>query len=296
LFTGGDGGLPGNDGYYRRSMSLPRQVVRRLRGRGASRPGESRWARQLPTPSPCPAGWDVGPPDFVGIGAQKAGTTWWFHLIATHPDVYQDPAQRPELHYWDHFSHRWPAAEDIAAYHRLFPRPPGKKSGEKTPDYLHDYWAVPMIKLAAPDARIIVLLRDPIERYRSAVAHGAGKGWTQDRLTENDIFNHGLYGSQLTRLYDTFDREQVLVLQYERCVRDAPGQLERTQRFLGLPSHEVERSELERRRNAAPAPKAEIEPARLSTLRRSYEREVSLTCALVPDLDLSLWPNFSGQA
>jgi len=277
-------------------MSLPRRIARRLGGRRASRPGESRWARQLPTPSPCPPGWHTGPPDFVGIGAQKAGTTWWFHLIAAHPDVYQDPAQRPELHYWDHFSQRWPLDSDIAAYHELFPRPPGTQSGEKTPDYLYDYWSVPMLKLAAPDARLIVLLRDPIERYRSAVAHGAGKGWIQDRLTENDIFHHGLYGRQLSRAYDSFPSAQVLVLQYERCIADPAGQLERTYRFLGLSDYQPDAAEFGRRRNAAPQPKVDLDPERLATLRDAYERDVSLTCQLVPDLDLALWPNFSGRS
>lgn len=252
--------------------------------------------REMPKPQECPPGWSVGPPDFVGVGAQKAGTTWWFHLITTHPDVHHDPRQRPELHYWDHFSERWPSAEDVGNYHRLFPRPPGKKTGEKTPAYMVDYWVPPMIKLAAPDTRVIVLLRDPIERYRSATAMGDRKGWIRDRYTESSIFQQGLYGDQLTRLYNVFPREQVLVLQYERCKRDAQFEIARTYEFLGLGAHSVSTDDIQRERNATRDPKLELDPRRRDALVDAYVPDVRRTLELVPDLDLTLWPNLARAA
>jgi hypothetical protein len=272
-------------------MRYPRKLLRRLGTSRVSRPGGM--AREMPRPPACPAGWSVGPPDFVGVGAQKAGTTWWFHLIASHPDVYHDPNQPPELHYWDHFSNRWPGDQDFDAYRRLFPRPPGKKTGEKTPAYMFDYWVAPMLKLAAPEARIIVLLRDPIERYRSAAAMGGRKGWVRDRFTETSIFNQGLYGSQLARLYDVFPREQVLVLQYERCTREPLEQLAHTYEFMGLAPHTPAIDEIERKRNVTRETKAPLDPKRLETLVDAYTPDVRVTRELVPDLDPSLWKHFA---
>ena len=253
------------------------------------------WVRELPKPPVCPPGWSIGPPDFVGVGAQKAGTTWWFHLITAHPEVYQDPGQRPELHYWDQFSHRWPTDEEMIAYQRLFPRPALKKTGEKTPNYMFEYWVPTMLKRAAPDARIIVLLRDPIERYRSATAMGTRAGWIRDRLTEDYLFQHGLYAVQLSRLFDVFARDQVLVLQYERCTGDAHVQLARTYEFIGLGPYSPAPDVLQRRRNSTPE-KAPLDPKRLEALVAAYAPDVRLLCDLVPDLDLAVWPHFAQLA
>ena len=99
-----------------------------------------------------------------------------------------------------------------------------------------DAWTPALLREAAPEARLLVLLRDPVERFRS------GRTLAENRLTvgstaraaANAAFNRGLYADQLLRLWRAFPREQVLVLQYERCVADARAQLARTFVFLGL--------------------------------------------------------------
>jgi len=70
-------------------------------GSADARSAGARAATDRPEPPPPPPGFVTGPPDFVGVGAQKAGTTWWFRLIEAHPGVYHDPDQRPELHFFD---------------------------------------------------------------------------------------------------------------------------------------------------------------------------------------------------
>ncbi len=277
-------------------MNSARRFLRRLARRGASRPGGARWTDTEPQPPDCPPDWVTGPPDFVGVGAQKAGTTWWFHLITAHPAVHQDPRQRPELHFWDRFSHSRPTADDIARYHRLFARPPGVKAGEKTPDYMAYYWAPAMLKQAAPDARIIVLLRDPIERYLSARAHGAEAGWLLDKTNEAILFERGLYTSQVRRLHEVFGRQQVLVLQYEQCVRDPAALIARTYDFLGLDPHVPGDDVVRKGRNVARAAKVTLDDARLGAMRDAYAPDVRTLVAEVSDLDLGLWPNFRGVA
>ena len=97
-------------------------------------------------------GSSAGPPDFVGIGAQKAGTTWWYSLIAAHPGV----TSRPDIHKERHFLSRFGAERftptDIDRYHGWFPRRAGTIAGEWTPDYLSCPWVAPLLSLAAPRA------------------------------------------------------------------------------------------------------------------------------------------------
>jgi hypothetical protein len=188
----------------------------------------------LPAYPDCPEGWRTGAPDFVIFGAQKSGTTWWFRLIEQHPGVVQPAHQRPELHFFDRLWAEWPADEAIERYHRYFPRPPGKLIGEKTPEYLSCPWAPPMVKLAAPEARAIVLLRDPVARYISGLSHYDRGGMVEeedglerafgDRLrVVTDAISRGMYATQLEWLREAYSADRLLVLQYERCASDAAG-------------------------------------------------------------------------
>ena len=115
----------------------------------------------------------------------------------------------------------------LARYHALFPRPDGALAGEWTPGYMLDFWTPPLLRRAAPDAKLLVLLRDPVERFRSGLTLTENRltlGWSA-RAAANGGFQRGIYADQLLRLWSAFPREQVLVLQFERCVRDPRGEL-----------------------------------------------------------------------
>ena len=178
----------------------------------------------------------TGPPDFVGIGAQKAGTTWWYQLILSHPDV----TSRPELHKERHFLDRFGAVpfgtEDIDRYHGWFPHAAGTLTGEWTPDYMTFSWAPELLKRAAPKARLLVLLRDPVERFRSGLGHQRRMGTPDGADMTTDAVQRGFYHRALSGWLECFDRDQLLILQYERCTADPVGQLQSTFRFLGLPA------------------------------------------------------------
>jgi hypothetical protein len=264
----------------------------------------------LPDVPPCPDGWRTGPPDFVIFGAQKSGTTWWFRMIEQHPGVVQPPKQRPELHFFDRLWDRWPDGELIASYHRYFPRPEGRLIGEKTPEYLSCAWAAPMVALAAPDARAIVLLRDPVERFVSGLSHQDRGGLIDetdvidgerrlfgDRMrVVTDAIARGQYATQVEWLAQAFPPERLLILQYERCAADADGQLSRTYEFLGLAPHRLSAADLARPRNMAKLEKLDVPPQHLDLLRRYYRPEVERLRSWMPDLDLTLWPNFADMA
>ena len=124
-----------------------------------------------PTP-PRAAGDEVtGAPDFVGIGAQKAGTTWWYDVICAHPDVYSRRDIHKERHFFGRYAIRSFGAAECSLYHDWFPRPPGSLTGEWTPDYIHCPWVPALLAQAAPRTRLLAILRDPVERFRSGLAH-----------------------------------------------------------------------------------------------------------------------------
>jgi len=262
----------------------------------------------LPDVPPCPEGWTTGAPDFVIFGAQKSGTTWWFRLIEQHPGVVQPANQRPELHFFDRLWAEWPGAEHIERYHRYFPRPAGKLVGEKTPEYMNCAWVPPMVKLAAPDARAIVLLRDPVERYVSGMSHQDRGGLIDDEVdgqlrvfgdrvrVVTDAIERGLYATQVEWLLQQYPAERLLVLQYEACAADPAGQLARTFEFLGLPPHELPADELTRPRNKSKLEKVSVPEEHSRLLAAYYTPEVERLRALVPGIDLTLWPHFAGSA
>ena len=117
----------------------------------------------------------------MGIGAQKAGTTWWFGLVASHPGVAHRDDIHKERHFFNRFAARSIGSEECARYHAWFPRPVGMVTGEWTPDYLHLSWVPPLLAEAAPQARLLVLLRDPVERFRSGLADRRGHWGALDR-------------------------------------------------------------------------------------------------------------------
>ena len=209
------------------------------RARGPERrTGTSDGGIDTPPPAPpCPSGWRTGSPDFVGVGFQRCGTSRWFALIAAHPEI-ATSGRSKELHYFDRFHSGGCSDAEIARYSEYFPRPAGQLTGEWTPLYASAPWIPPLLAAAAPGARLVVLLRDPVERLRSGLALDAAvaarRGAPLSRYAPLEAFPRGLYHAQLSHLLRHFERSQLLVLQYERCSADPASELRRTFEFLGL--------------------------------------------------------------
>jgi hypothetical protein len=251
-----------------------------------------------PPPVPvCPPGWRTGPPDFVGVGVQRCGTTRWFDLIASHPEVAQSARPR-ELHFFDRYFVGGHTAADIARYHSYFPREEGQKTGEWTPLYISAPWVPSLLAQAAPDTRLLVLLRDPVERYLSGieldVRIAARRGAPLSRYAPFEAYVRGLYHEQLTRLLRYFGRSQVLILQYERCTSEPLPGLRRTFEFIGL-------NDLDFTPDLTRHPERQLEKPLLSDDARraytdAYTPDVLRLVEDFPEIDLALWPNFSHLA
>jgi len=192
-------------------------------------------------------------PNALIIGVQKASTSWLSARLAQHPDAFVVPG---EVHFFDHpnnyakgpdwYSARFAGAGQSAI--RL----------EKTGAYFWTTCAdVPgepqdkpeRIAALLPDARLIVMLRDPVARAYSAWNHVVRGGRVRERGSAPDFFaseiaqevrahgilTRGLYHAQLARYLEVFQREQLLVLIQERDVVANPaGGLAKVCRFLGL--------------------------------------------------------------
>jgi sulfotransferase family protein len=201
-------------------------------------------------------------PDFLIAGVPKAGSTALHAALAAHPALYLSKVKEPKFFLSDgppptaggpgdvqtYQEHVWRRAD----YEALFaPAPPGTVRGEATPFYLYDLAAHDRIKRLIPDVKLILLLRDPVDRAHSNWTHlwNAGLEPEADFLTAcraeerrkaagwADFWHYvalGRYGEQLRHLYRHVPREQVLLLRY-RDLKDAPAAtLDRVCAFLGV--------------------------------------------------------------
>jgi hypothetical protein len=249
-----------------------------------------RWADRVPAGVPdAPSGWTVAPPDFVGIGAQKSGTTWWYSLLASHPRVHETPRRRKELHYFDRFWDHPFGAADSERYHSHFPRPEGGTAGEWTPRYMVDFWTPPLLRAAAPDAKLLVMLRDPFDRFCSGVTHDVQRRAPDHPLVAELAVLRSTYGRQLRGVLDHFDRDALLVLQYERCRLDPQSELRRTFEFLGLDDFAPPRSFLQEGANVTRGPRYEPEARVREAFAERIADDLAQLLADFPEIDPALW-------
>jgi hypothetical protein len=241
------------------------------------------WRRDHPPK--CPDGWITGPPDFLGVGAQKAGTSWWYHLLAAHPQV-SDVVRPKELQ----FAMRLRAdAREAERYYRHFPRKPGTLAGEFTPEYMLPP-APGILRAVAPDAKLIVLLRDPVARFESGVTMDARRlgRVTLQMMAEQE--RRSRYGELIEGILRHYPAPQVLVLQYERCVADTRTHLGRSFEFLGIDSGFVP-SELDRVHNRTTSRKVELSAEERTEFVERLAGDLERLVAVAPGIDLSLWPS-----
>jgi hypothetical protein len=239
----------------------------------------------------------TGPPDFIGVGTQRSGTTWWFRTLLGHPQVRPPRGRRKELHFFDRFCAQELRDSDIAEYHELFPRKPGQIAGEWTPRYMHDFWTPRLLARAAPGAKLLIMLRDPIERFRSGVPHRLSR--TPDARLEAataDAIERGRYATQLRRVLACHDESKLLILQYEKCVADPEGQYRRTLSFLGVDAEHRHDGFETRRGTTQAAKKKPLWDDLMDGLRAALEPEVRALAGMAPEIDVSLWKNFAHPA
>jgi hypothetical protein len=222
-----------------------------------------------------PGGWaapqaEEGPeggalPDFAIIGGKKCGTTYLYHLLTQHPHV--EPAAFKEPHFFDSLFE-----EGVEWYRRCFPTPRWKDgrrniTGEATP-YMPGRRIPERMAQVVPQARLIALLRNPVDRaysdYQQVARTGretrtfeeaigvmrqrslsqedeASDGKDSANLDEDsEYLSRGVYVDQLLRWSKFFPKEQMLVLKSEDLFEHQRETLKRVLAFLKLPDWEPE--------------------------------------------------------
>jgi hypothetical protein len=177
-------------------------------------------------------------PDFMGIGVQKAGTTWLYHNLRRHPRLHLPNPK--EHHFFDvHYG------RSIFSYARAFRRRSGRLQGEVTPTYS----ALPadrvrVIRRLMPDLRVILLLRNPVDRAWSHLLHTLRRrNLSLEDLSEEDILAHfrgrsrrwGDYPFALRTWYSAYPQEQIFVGFFEDVGARPQELLGEIFRFLDLP-------------------------------------------------------------
>jgi hypothetical protein len=176
-------------------------------------------------------------PNFLGIGAPRAGTTWLNTLLASHPDVFT-PTVRDEINFFDYYHER-----GVEWYETFFPEPESavryRAIGEVTPQYLECEECPERIFELLPDSKLIVMLRHPVARaysqYGLYVQRRNYKGSFEDFVAfKPRSLERGFYSRYLKRYLRHFDRTQILALVFEDAVRDVHKTKQRLADFLAI--------------------------------------------------------------
>lgn len=186
-------------------------------------------------------------PNFMIIGAAKAGTSALYRYIKQHPDVYMSPKKEPHFFSFDAQSKytKGPgdtiplAITDPEAYEALFDGVTSEVAiGEASPTYLYVSGAAERIAAKLPDVKMVAILRQPVDRAYSAFMHVVRDG--RESLRDFSValeaeyqriaagwgpiwhyIQGGFYHTQLMRFYDRFSSNQIKVLLYDDF-RDNP--------------------------------------------------------------------------
>ncbi len=173
-------------------------------------------------------------PDFLIVGAPRSGSTTLYRLIDEHPEIFM--ARPKEIGFfsgWHDEGVAWYAAHFADAQE-------GQKAGEATPWYLHDPSAVTEMKRVVPDAHLIVILRDPVERtyshYWMERIRGRANGTFEEYIDASDVLGIGCYVDHLENLAEHFARDHILVVFLDDLKRDPAALYATVCRFLGVDS------------------------------------------------------------
>jgi hypothetical protein len=187
-------------------------------------------------------------PNFYIVGAPKCGTSSVWAYLRGHPDVFFPQLKEP------HFFAV--SMQPLDAYQSLYRNAKGYKAiGDASTSYLWEVKASERIREVCPRARIVILLRDPVERayshYDMAVRTGTehlpfAEAVKRDR---SELVEPGMYHQHVLRFFKTFGREQVGVYLMEDLKKDAPGVMAAICRHIGVDPALLDRRELARVHN-----------------------------------------------
>ena len=200
-------------------------------------------------------------PNFLIIGAARTGTSSLYEYMRQHPDIWFSPVKEPMFFALegskpdfrgpgDDLEINRKSVADLAAYQALFSGATTQKAiGEASANYLYSGSAAARIRHHVPEAKMIAVLRNPVERAYSSFLYmirdrreplrdfALALEQESKRIAEHweHIWHYarmGLYSQQLQRYYDLFDKNRIRVYLNEEMKQDAPGLLKDVFGFL----------------------------------------------------------------
>jgi Sulfotransferase domain len=200
---------------------------------------------------------DTRYPDFFIVGAPKCGTTSLASYLGGHPKIFMSPVKEPKYFFFDAPELR--VIDRLEAYQRLFARAkPDQLRGEASTAYLFSEAAVPAILAANPAAKIIVMVRNPLEMVVSyhnqkvndfeenerdfAVAWRLSRERAQGRMVGPrcraprylDYQWIGRLGEQVSRLKAIVGEDQLHIIVFDDLCSDPRKTYRETYHFLGV--------------------------------------------------------------
>lgn len=180
-------------------------------------------------------------PDVIGIGSPRSGTTWLSNLLNHHPDIYFAPYFK-EIHFFDNNYKRglkWYSK----FYHKI---PENKICFDYTPGYMKNYKIGNLIKQMSPNIKLIVCIRNPIQRaFSHYMQRNRFENWEFDfdktvQYNSKNILDYGLYGSQLKKVLENFSKEQIHIIFFEDLITNTENIISDVFNFLEIPNFKVE--------------------------------------------------------
>jgi hypothetical protein len=238
------------------------------------------------------------PPSFVIAGAPRAGTTWLYRNLDTHPDVFLTDNKEPRFYavreskrlaFNGPGDERWLShlVQKRDSYEALYSGARADQlRGEASSDYLYrSRTAADRLRWEAPDARLVFILRDPAHRaYSNWLQHVQHK---REPLSFSDALDaeeerveqgwawwwhytrRGFYAQQLEPFLNAFPRDQILILLHDDLRRDPWALLERVGAFLEIDPLPLadNREQAETRQNQSLLPRSRVHGAARGLLR-----------------------------
>jgi hypothetical protein len=175
-------------------------------------------------------------PDFVGLGAQRAGTSWLYACLIEHPQIWMP---RKEIHFFSR-DRNWLRGYDW--YESLFAAsPPNVKTGEISTTYLDAEQTSKRIAARYPTVRLFASLRNPVDRafssYLNDIVAGnvpPSTGFWDALESRPQYIEQSMYARHLERFLNCFNREQLLFLVYEESTRNPLEFIQTIYRFVGV--------------------------------------------------------------
>lgn len=227
----------------------------------------------------------MGYPDFFVVGTQKSATTTLYQALSQHPAVFVPSIKEPNYFCSDisqqllilsaNDKSRLFVVENNKQLESLLKRDvltahvvhedlyldlfraakPGMLKGDFSVNYLYSEKAAAEIKRVCPTARIIAVLRNPVDRaysqyamsvmlgvehrdFSTAIREEMAEGFQMVNINSNGYLGRGLYCKQLKRYFDEFPKEQILVIRFEDLIGKNQDTMSAICTFLGVPKME----------------------------------------------------------